>query len=140
MKGSTTLHCTLKTRIDSLPFTHPFCNDTRKYLLMNRQLQTQNKTLTYNWYVYIVQCSDNTYYTGITTDIKRRVKEHNSAKGGAKYTRPRKPVTLIYHEPHESRSTAASREYQIKQFTLKKKKLLINENNKSWLKRPSNPL
>ncbi|MCK5515694.1 MAG: GIY-YIG nuclease family protein [Desulfobulbaceae bacterium] len=78
------------------------------------------------WYVYIVQCRDNTYYTGITTNLSRRLQEHNSPKQGARYTRPRQPVKLVYHEPAHSRSGAASREYQIRKLTPTKKKALIS--------------
>ena len=79
-----------------------------------------------NYFVYILQCADNTYYTGITTDIERRIKEHNGeVKGGAKYTRVRTPVKLIYSEKCESRMTATKREYEIKQLSREKKKELI---------------
>ncbi|OEU55785.1 MAG: hypothetical protein BA862_00320 [Desulfobulbaceae bacterium S3730MH12] len=78
-----------------------------------------------HWYVYIVQCKDFTLYTGITTNLSRRLQEHNSPKQGARYTRPRQPVELVYREAVQSRSAAASREYQIKQLTLEKKKQLI---------------
>ena len=54
-----------------------------------------------SWYVYIVRCNDGTLYTGITKDLERRLAEHNSPKGGAKYTRTRKPVTLVYFEEEE---------------------------------------
>lgn len=77
------------------------------------------------WYVYIVQCKDDTYYTGITTNHDRRLREHNSLDKGARYTRPRQPVKLVYLEPAQSRSEAASREYQIKKLTVIKKKDLI---------------
>ena len=77
------------------------------------------------WYVYIVQCRDDTYYTGITTNLDRRLQEHNSLDLGARYTRPRQPVKLVYQEPAQSRSEAASREYQIKKLTLMRKKDLI---------------
>ena len=77
------------------------------------------------WYVYIVQCKDDTYYTGITTDLERRLREHNSLDKGARYTRPRQPVKLVYKEPVQSRSEAASREYQIRKLPLIKKKNLI---------------
>lgn len=77
------------------------------------------------WYVYIVCCLDRTYYTGITTDLVRRLTEHNSARRGAKYTRPRRPVVLVYSEPAISRGAAARREDQIKKMTLAGKKALI---------------
>ena len=79
------------------------------------------------WYVYIVQCRDDTYYTGITTNLDRRLQEHNSLDQGARYTRPRQPVKLVYQEPAQSRSEAASREYQIKKLTLVRKKALIGD-------------
>lgn len=77
------------------------------------------------WYVYILRCSDRTYYTGITTDLLRRLAEHNAGRG-AKYTHPRRPVVLVYSEPARSRSAAAKREYQIKQLSQLGKKSLIN--------------
>ncbi len=64
-------------------------------------------------YVYIVRCQDNTLYTGYTTDIDRRIAEHNQGIG-AKYTRGRLPVSLEYVEEYQSKSQALSREYEIK--------------------------
>ncbi|MBU1567536.1 MAG: GIY-YIG nuclease family protein [Proteobacteria bacterium] len=78
-----------------------------------------------SWFVYIVRCRDGCYYTGITTDLTRRIAEHNSPDGGAKYTRPRRPVTLVYSESTPSRSTATQRENQIKKMTVTGKNLLI---------------
>lgn len=75
-------------------------------------------------YIYIVECSDNTLYTGYTTDVKRRVKEHNQGKG-AKYTRGRGPVKLCYSEEHQSKSQAMKREYAIKQLKRRDKLKLI---------------
>lgn len=75
-------------------------------------------------YIYIVKCKDGTLYTGYTTDIKRRLKEHNSGKG-AKYTRGRCPVKLKYQEVFDSRSQAQKREYQIKKLPRKKKEELF---------------
>ncbi len=77
------------------------------------------------WCVYIVLCRDGTLYTGITNDIERRIAEHNSAIGGAKYTKPRQPVKLVYMENAESRSTAAKREYRIKRMPLAEKRKLL---------------
>ena len=76
-------------------------------------------------YVYVVECKDGTFYTGYTTDIKRRLGEHNSGDG-AKYTKGRYPVTLKYQESYESRSLAQKREYQIKQLPRSKKEELFN--------------
>lgn len=77
------------------------------------------------WCIYIVRCADDSLYTGITTDLERRVFEHNNAKNGAKYTRPRRPVTLVYQEVAESRSQASKREREIKNLTQQQKLLLI---------------
>lgn len=90
-------------------------------------LPNQKCKLPSHWYIYIVRCRDNSYYTGITTDLSRRLAEHNSQRGGAKYTRPRRPVTLVYYETATSRSTASRREYQIKQLSPQKKAELITQ-------------
>lgn len=73
----------------------------------------------------MVRCSDNSLYTGITTDIQKRLKQHNSEKIGARYTRSRRPVDLVYVEYAESRAHAAKREYAIKQLTVEQKRSLI---------------
>lgn len=78
-----------------------------------------------SWYVYILRCSDNTLYTGVTTDLARRLEEHNRGSKGAKYTRARRPVTLVFTEGAESRSEALRREYRIKRLTTVKKEALI---------------
>ncbi len=75
-------------------------------------------------YAYIVECSDGTLYTGYTNDLKRRVSVHNSGKG-AKYTRSRLPVRLVYFEEYDSKEQAQSRECQIKRLTRKQKIALI---------------
>lgn len=77
------------------------------------------------WFVYIVTCSDTSLYTGITTDLTRRILEHNSSPKGAKYTRARRPVHLQYFEQYPSKSQASKREYQIKQLSRKNKEVLI---------------
>lgn len=78
-------------------------------------------------YVYIVKCSDGSYYTGWTTDLDNRIKEHNNGVRGAKYTRGRRPVTLVYYEEYETPNEAMSREWHIKQLTRKEKEKLIEE-------------
>lgn len=78
------------------------------------------------WFVYILRCSDGTLYTGMTDDVARRVKVHNSGKG-AKYTRGRTPVEAVYTEECESYSAALKREYAIKQLTRQEKMALIAE-------------
>lgn len=75
--------------------------------------------------VYILTCADSTLYTGIATDINRRVHEHNESDKGAKYTRARRPVTLSYTEELPSRSEAAKREAAIKRMSRKDKLTLI---------------
>lgn len=77
------------------------------------------------WYVYIVICSDTSLYTGITTNLARRITEHNSSIKGAKYTRARQPVCLQYYEECCTRSEASKREYQIKKLKRKQKDTLI---------------
>ena len=79
-----------------------------------------------SYFVYIVQCSDNTLYTGIATDVQRRVEEHNSSAKGAKYTKTRRPVKLMYSEELDDRSQATKREIAIKKLSRDKKLELIN--------------
>ncbi|WP_350344299.1 GIY-YIG nuclease family protein [Proteinivorax tanatarense] len=76
------------------------------------------------YFTYILRCSDNSLYTGWTTDIENRVKFHNKGKG-AKYTLPRRPVYLVYFEEHVSQSVAQKREWEIKQLSKKEKEKLI---------------
>ncbi len=78
-------------------------------------------------YVYMVRCVDDTLYTGYTTDPQRRVAEHNSGEG-AKYTRGRTPVRLVFLEEHDTQSTAMSREYELKQLSRPQKSRLIERN------------
>ncbi|MCW8945534.1 MAG: GIY-YIG nuclease family protein [Sedimenticola sp.] len=78
------------------------------------------------WYVYILLCRDSTLYTGITTDLERRVHEHNHTPKGAKYTRARRPLELVYHEPADSRSAASRREWELKQLSANAKRQLIS--------------
>ena len=74
--------------------------------------------------VYVLECADGTLYTGYTTDLERRVAEHNDGDG-AKYTRGRTPVVVRHQERYESRSAAMSREYEIKQLTRAQKERLV---------------
>ena len=76
------------------------------------------------WHVYILSCSDNTLYTGVTNDLEKRVLNHNNGTG-AKYTKFRGPVKLIYSEIFNSRSEAQKREYEIKQLSRTDKLELI---------------
>ena len=75
-------------------------------------------------YIYILRCADGTLYTGSTTDLSRRLAAHNAGKG-AKYTRSRRPVVMVYHEELESWSAALRREAAIKKLTRKEKLGLI---------------
>ncbi|MEY2665454.1 MAG: hypothetical protein RLZZ480_559 [Candidatus Parcubacteria bacterium] len=81
-------------------------------------------------FVYMLRCADGTLYTGYATDVEKRLREHNgevNVKAAARYTRGRRPVTLVYQESLSSRSLALKREYEIKQLTrLEKESLVIN--------------
>jgi putative endonuclease len=76
------------------------------------------------WYVYIIRCSDNSLYTGVTIDVPRRLRAHNEKSGGS-YTRIRTPVTLVYQESHQTQLSALKREAQIKRWSRTKKLALI---------------
>jgi len=78
-----------------------------------------------DWYVYIVKCADNSLYTGITIDKDRRVLEHNTSNKGAKYTRSRRPVQLVYFETFDNRSSASKRESAIKKLSRSEKLTLL---------------
>jgi len=77
------------------------------------------------WYVYMVRCSDGSLYTGITNNLEKRIAAHNSEKGGARYTRSRRPVELIYSKQAGSRAAAARQEYQLKKLPRSQKKGLV---------------
>ena len=78
------------------------------------------------WSVYIVECRDGSYYTGVSNNVVRRVDQHNaSSTVSAKYTRARRPVTLVYCKEIGTRSEAAKREAEIKKLTREEKKILI---------------
>ncbi len=77
------------------------------------------------YHTYILKCNDGTLYTGITTDIERRVEEHNTSSLGAKYTRPRRPVALVFSREYPSRSEAQKAEFSIKKLTKDQKNELI---------------
>lgn len=74
----------------------------------------------------MVRCSDGTLYTGITNDLGKRIEAHNSGRDGARYTRTRRPVTLVYSEQTESKSAAARLEYQIKKMKKAKKEKMVD--------------
>lgn len=75
-------------------------------------------------YTYILKCEDDSLYTGWTNDLKKRITSHNAGKG-AKYTKARRPVELVYYEEFQTREEAMKREYAIKQLSRKEKEALI---------------
>jgi len=77
------------------------------------------------WHVYMVECADKTLYSGITTDVARRISEHNDSPKGAKYTRAKRPVKLVYEENFSNRSDASKRESELKKLSREEKLLLI---------------
>ena len=79
------------------------------------------------WYLYVVECSDGSLYTGITTNIERRLNEHNYGSKGAKYTRSRRPVRLLLHKEYPDRSKASIAEWEFKKLKRKQKLEKINE-------------
>lgn len=82
-----------------------------------------------SYYVYILECNDKTLYTGIAKDVDKRLQEHNESGKGAKYTKVRRPVKLLYTEEAEDRSSASKREYAIKKLPRTKKLELIKKSS-----------
>lgn len=82
------------------------------------------------YYVYILRCADGTLYTGIATDVKKRLVEHNTSKKGARYTKARRPVSLAYSESQPDRSSALKREIGVKRLTRHEKLRLIRTKRK----------
>lgn len=82
------------------------------------------------YYTYILKCSDNTLYCGYTSDVEARLNKHNSGSG-AKYTRSRRPVSLLYYESYDEKSEAMKRESAIKKLSRTEKLELINKNGGS---------
>lgn len=76
------------------------------------------------WFVYLLRCADGSFYAGITTDLARRLDEHNNGVAGAKYTRARRPVTLAWSEPAADRSAASKREYAVRNLPRAEKERL----------------
>jgi len=103
-------------------------NDCIENSKIVNKLSIRKFILAAQWFVYYLRCVDNSLYAGITTDLDRRLTEHNNCnKSGAKYTRVRRPVSMVYHEVHLDRKSASQREYQLKQLTkLQKEKLVSN--------------
>jgi len=89
------------------------------------------------WDIYILECSDKTLYIGITTDLKRRVREHNEGKTGAKYTAGRRPVKLVYTCRRKNQSRALKEEYRLKSLSRAEKLALIKAYENKKFKRNS---
>ena len=81
-----------------------------------------------SWFLYVVRCADGTFYTGVTTDVDRRLHEHNATRRGAKYTRTRRPVELIYRTDYKDRTTAQKAERYFKSLTRQEKEEIIKAN------------
>lgn len=79
-----------------------------------------------SYFVYLLKCSDNTFYCGYTTDTSKRLKDHNSSKSKTKYTRVRRPVQLVYSEAFADKSSALKREIEIKKLTREQKLKLFS--------------
>lgn len=79
------------------------------------------------WFVYIVECFDSSLYTGITTNLERRIFEHNNSSKGAKYTKNRRPVKLVFSEIHQCRSSASKREIEIKKLSKQNKLKMLDK-------------
>lgn len=86
------------------------------------------KAQTSRYYVYMLVCADDTLYTGITTDLERRITEHNEGKAGAKYTRARRPVKMIYSKKYKDRSSASVAEASMKKLSREEKLALVAVN------------
>ncbi len=86
------------------------------------------------YYLYILKCADKTLYTGITVDLERRLVEHNSSKLGARYTKPRRPVKIIYSRRFRNRSNAMKEEARIKKLSREEKLQMIEKYNKKITK------
>jgi putative endonuclease len=86
------------------------------------------------WFVYLLRCADGSLYTGITTGLERRLRQHNGdLPGGARYTRSRRPVELVHQEPAPDKSAAQRREAALKQLSRRDKLALIAEADQKWL-------
>lgn len=98
-------------------------NDESRYMSTDEEAGHEH-------YVYVVECSDGTYYTGYTTDVERRVAEHNAGTG-AKYTRGRRPVELVHVEAFADQSRAMQREYAVKQLRRADKDALVQDDERA---------
>ena len=114
----------------SIPLYETSVFYTEKAGMLTALRLSPSRSVTMN-YTYILLCSDNTYYTGWTNDLSKRLKAHNSGNG-ARYTKPRLPVSLVYYEVFETRREAMHREYETKQLSRSKKESLITKGSLSY--------
>lgn len=77
------------------------------------------------WFVYLLRCADGTLYAGITTSLERRLREHNAGRAGAKYTRARRPVVLVWQQAADDRSAASRLEHRVRQLGRTAKEALV---------------
>ena len=82
------------------------------------------------WFLYVLRCADDSFYAGITTDVERRLYEHNNSKLGAKYTKNKRPVSLICTYDFPDRSTASKAEYHFKKLSRKQKQQILDGSKK----------
>jgi len=92
------------------------------------------------WQTYIVKCADGTFYAGITTDLKRRVEEHNNSTLGSKYTSMRRPVKVVYSKKYKDRSAASKEEWRIKQMPREEKLQLTGRTSKNLASTRDRPI
>ena len=95
-------------------------------MLITQEKCLESMAVKSSWYVYMVRCKDDSLYTGISTDVSRRVEEHNSDLKGAKYTKARQPVTLVYKKRCKDRSGASKAEAALKHLSRTEKLKLLN--------------
>ncbi len=95
--------------------------------LRTERIEVLSASTSMNWYVYIVKCNDSSLYTGITSNLERRIWQHNNSKRGAKSVKPKLPVKLIYKELYNNRSEALKRESEIKGWKREKKLELVRD-------------
>jgi len=108
--------------VADVPFAQVLVNGELRWVLIE---DISRDPMGDEWYMYVLECSDSTYYTGITTDVKRRLHEHNNTGKASKYVKARRPVAVIYSTDFENRSIAAKAEYRFKQLSRQQKRDVI---------------
>ena len=119
---------TRKNSVEAIDVCTTHCSKFQKtnaeILTTTNSFSKAKVSKTHPWFIYILECQDGSFYTGITTDIERRLKMHNDGKG-ARFTRSRRPVKVIYQESLSTRAQALIREYKIKALSRIKKQALV---------------